>query len=99
MLTFKLRESDLGILKQYLYDDELLYIFDNRLISMSTKRHYECFDKKLEVTLTIKESEKLLDFLSDVLMEHGFDEDGNLTNTGNSIENLIDIFNYYDLRE
>ena len=96
MFTFELRESSLKILKKYLNDKELLNIFNNRIVKKTTQKHHEYQDEKFKVTLTIKELEKLLDFLSNILMEYGFDENDNLTSIGNNIENLIDLFNYYD---
>ena len=96
ILIFELKESDLKILKQYLNDTKLLKFFDNNIVSKKVNDNYKDSEKTFFITLTSEESEKLLDYLSDILIKNGFSKDGNINYDGNNIERLIDIFNYYE---
>jgi hypothetical protein len=96
MITFELKKSNLDSLFKYIKDKELANIFSDRLVSKSIYEYFDKQDEKFEITLELKESEKLLDYLSDILMEKGFNEHYELTSIGRDVESLIDIFNYYD---
>lgn len=94
MALFKINEAEFSFLSRYVKSEQFSVIlkkaesatFDKAIRNKSKSVYYE-------IELSNEQSSRLVDLLSDLLVEKGLDDNGEPNSLGLQIESIIDVFN------
>ena len=92
MALFKINEAEFSFLSRYVKSEQFSVI----LKEAESATFDDAIKKKsvyYEIELSHDQSSRLVDLLSDLLVEKGLDDNGEPNSLGLQIESIIDVFN------